>query len=45
MSKAAPDRSLKSLNMKWLVMLASLDVLAVLVFVAPEFLKDACGGR
>lgn len=41
MSKAAPDRSLKSLNMKWLVMLASLDVLAVLVFVAPEFLKDA----
>lgn len=41
MSKADPDRSLKSLNMKWLVMLASLDVLIVLVFVAPEFLKDA----
>lgn len=40
MSKADPDRSLKSLNMKWLVMLASLDVLIVLVFVAPEFLKD-----
>jgi len=41
MIKPDPDRSLKSLNMKWLVMLASLDVLIVLVFVAPEFLKDA----
>lgn len=40
MSKTDPDQSLKSLNMKWLVMLASLDVLAVLVFVAPEFLAD-----
>lgn len=39
--KADPDRSLKSLNMKWLVMLASLDVLVVLLFVAPEFIKDA----
>jgi hypothetical protein len=41
MSKADPDRSLKSLNMKWLVMLACLDVLIVLVFVAPEFITDA----
>lgn len=41
MSNADPDRSLKSLNMKWLVMLASLDILVVLVFLAPEFLKDA----
>lgn len=41
MSKPDSDRSLKSLNMKWLVLLASLDVLIVLVFVAPEFLKDA----
>lgn len=39
--KADPDRSLKSLNMKWLVMLASLDVLVVLLFVAPEFIKDS----
>jgi hypothetical protein len=41
MSKADSDRSLKALNMKWLVMLAGLDILIVLVFVAPEFLKDA----
>jgi len=41
MSKVNPDRSLKSLNMKWLVMLASLDVLAALLLVAPEFLNDA----
>lgn len=41
MSKTDPDRSLKSLNMKWLAMLASLDVLIVLVFVSPEFLKDS----
>lgn len=41
MSKPGPDRSLKSLNMKWLVMLATLDVVIVLLFVAPEFIKDA----
>jgi hypothetical protein len=39
--KPDPDRSLKSLNMKWLVMLACLDVLVVLLFVTPEFIKDA----
>jgi hypothetical protein len=41
MSKADSDRSLKALNMKWLVMLASLDILVVLLFLAPDFLKDA----
>jgi hypothetical protein len=44
MNKTDPDRSLKSLNMKWLVMLASLDVLAVLFFIAPEYMKDATWG-
>lgn len=40
MKKPYPDRSLKSLNIKWLVMLASLDVVLVLLFVAPEYIKD-----
>ena len=31
--KSDPDRSLKSLNMKWLVMLAVLDMIVVLLFV------------
>ncbi|KZT13349.1 hypothetical protein A1D30_17075 [Acidovorax sp. GW101-3H11] len=35
------DRSLKSLNMKWLVLLAITDVLALLFFVAPELVKGA----
>ena len=35
------ERSLKSLNMKWLVLLAVADVLAVLFFVAPELVKGA----
>jgi hypothetical protein len=39
--KQDPGRSLKSLNMKWLVMLASLDVFVVLLFAAPEFIEDA----
>jgi hypothetical protein len=39
--KADPDRSLKSLNMKWLVMLVVLDMIVVLLFVAPEVVKDA----
>lgn len=39
--KTNPDRSLKSLNMKWLVMLAVLDLFLVLFFVAPEIIKDA----
>ena len=33
--KSNGERSLKSLNMKWLVLLAVADVLAVLFFVAP----------
>ncbi len=44
MSKASVDRSLKSLNMKWLVMLAGLDVVAVLLFVAPELVGNASWG-
>ena len=39
--KTNPDRSLKSLNMKWLVMLVTLDLFVVLFFAAPEIIKDA----
>lgn len=35
------ERSLKSLNMKWLVLLTVADVSAVLFFVAPELIKGA----
>ncbi|UJJ57101.1 hypothetical protein [Rhodanobacter denitrificans] len=35
------ERSLKSLNMKWLVLLASADVVGVLFFVAPELVNGA----
>lgn len=35
------ERSLKSLNMKWLVLLAVADVFAVLYFVAPELMTGA----
>jgi hypothetical protein len=34
--KTTSSRSLKSLNLKWLVLLAVLDAVAVLFFVAPE---------
>lgn len=34
------ERSLKSLNMKWLVLLAAFDVLCVLLFVAPDLLNQ-----
>jgi hypothetical protein len=44
MSKGYVDRSLKSLNMKWLVMLGGLDVVAVLLFVAPELVGNASWG-
>lgn len=37
--KSNSERSLKSLNMKWLVLLAAADVLIVLLFVAPEVLS------
>lgn len=33
------ERSLKSLNMKWLVLLAAADVLFVLLFVAPDLVN------
>ena len=36
--KSNADRSLKSQNMKWLVMLAVFDMLVVLVFIAPEII-------
>lgn len=39
--KGSGERSLKSLNMKWLVLLALADALAVLLFVAPELLGGA----
>lgn len=35
------ERSLKSLNMKWLVLLAAADVLFVLLFVSPGLLNGA----
>ena len=37
--KSNGERSLKSLNMKWLVLLAAADVLFVLLFVAPDLLN------
>lgn len=37
--KSNGERSLKSLNMKWLVLLAAADVLIVLLFVAPDLLN------
>lgn len=39
--KNSGERSLKSLNMKWLVLLAASDVLAVLFFIAPEVVSGA----
>lgn len=33
------ERSLKSLNMKWLILLAVTDMLVILFFIAPELLK------
>ena len=38
--KPVPDRSLKSLNITWLVMLAVLDMIVVVLFVAPEVIKE-----
>lgn len=35
------ERSLKSLNMKWIVLLAAADVLFVLLFIAPDLLRGA----
>lgn len=34
------EQSLKSLNMKWLVLLAVADVLFVMLFVAPDFMNE-----
>lgn len=35
---ATSSRTLKPLNMKWLVLLAALDVIVILLFVAPELI-------
>jgi hypothetical protein len=37
--RSTSERSLKSLNMKWLVLVAAADVLFVLLFVAPDLLN------
>lgn len=37
--KSNGERSLKSLNMKWLALMAATDVIFVLLFVAPELLS------
>lgn len=37
--KSSGERSLKSLNMKWLVLLAATDVLFVYLFVAPDLVN------
>jgi hypothetical protein len=37
--KSNGEQSLKSLNMKWLVLLAAADVLFVLLFIAPDLLS------
>lgn len=39
--KTASNRSMKSLNMTWLVMLAVLDTVFVMFFVAPEMIEGA----
>lgn len=39
--KTNPDRSLKSLNMKWLVMLAVFDMLLVPLFAVPDVINTA----
>lgn len=39
--KTSPERSLKSLNLKWLVSLATADAILLAVFVAPEILTGA----
>jgi hypothetical protein len=39
--KSRPERSLKSLNMKWLVSLAAFDLILVVLFVIPELVSTA----
>ncbi len=39
--KSRPERSLKSLNMKWLVSLAAFDLIVVVLFVIPELVSTA----
>lgn len=39
--KAAPERSLKSLNLKWLVALATVDAILLATLVVPEIITSA----
>jgi len=39
--KVDTDRSLKGMNLKWLVMLAVFDMVVVLLFIAPELINQA----
>lgn len=39
--KNGPERSLKSLNLKWLIALASADAILLALFVAPELILSA----
>jgi hypothetical protein len=39
--KTVSDRSVKSHNIKWLVLLAVLDIVVVLLFLAPELIEGA----
>lgn len=39
--KGSPDRSLKSLNLKWLIALATADAILLALFVAPELITSA----
>lgn len=39
--KSSPERSLKSLNMKWLVSLVAFDLIVVVLFVVPELISKA----
>ncbi|MGP8165854.1 MAG: hypothetical protein ACLQAR_10045 [Steroidobacteraceae bacterium] len=39
--KGGPDRSLKSLNLKWLIALATADAILLALFVAPELITSA----
>ncbi len=38
---ASPERSLKSLNLKWLIALATADAILLALFVAPELITSA----
>ena len=39
--KQNPERSLKSLNLKWLIAMATADVIVLVLFLAPELIAGA----